>query len=64
MDKKIILSGAEISVYVNQSNSISISDDESCIFFDECCAEKICKMILEAAKELREEEKTEITYGD
>lgn len=50
MDKKIILSGAEISVYVNQSNSISISDDESCIFFDECCAEKICKMILEAAK--------------
>lgn len=50
-----------IRIYRNIENGISIMDDFSMytnepdiISFDECMAEKICKYILEVAKEIRE----------
>jgi len=49
-----------IRIYRNAVNEISIMDDISMytepeiISFDECMAEKICKHIMEVAKEIRE----------
>lgn len=54
MEREITLGSAKISVYVNRGGSISISDEDGYwVVFDECCAEKICRMIMETANEIR-----------
>lgn len=45
------------SVYVNVSNSITIQSekDGDVIIIDECCAEKLCSLIMKCAKLIRSE---------
>lgn len=45
-----------LEVFVNKKNEISVYDniDDFAISFDECMAEKLCRIILEVAKEIRE----------
>lgn len=46
-----------LEVFENQTGEITIYDNwlEDGISFDECMAEKLCKAIMEVAKEIREE---------
>lgn len=49
---------ASLEVYQNINRDIIINDtneEYGCIVLDECMAEKLCKYILEVAKEIREE---------
>ena len=53
MERKI----GSIEVFENQAGNITILDNDNdwaAIEIDECMAEKICKYILEVAKEIRE----------
>ena len=51
-----MLGQSELEVFVNDIGSITIKDDDdSFVVFDECCAEKVCKFIMEVAKEIREQ---------
>lgn len=45
-----------LEVFVNKKNEISVYDNEAdfAVSFDECMAEKLCRIILEVAKEIRE----------
>lgn len=45
------------SVYVNTSNTITIEDADGTdmIIIDECCAEKLCSLIMKCAKLIRSE---------
>lgn len=48
-----------LEVYPNNGGGISIEmldtpSNEPIIAFDECCAEKLCNMIMEVARQIRE----------
>jgi hypothetical protein len=55
MSNKIILGNTTLEVFVSECDSISIMDVEREVWvhFDECCAEKVCRMIMDTAKEIR-----------
>lgn len=57
MERKITIGAGMLEVFYNDIGSITIKDDEgSFVSFDECCAEKICKFIMEVAQEIRSEQ--------
>lgn len=47
-----------LEIYINKNNEVIIFDNdlENAVCFDECMAEKLCRMILDVAKEIREAE--------
>lgn len=52
-ERKIFVADGELSIYENEIGSISISDGDTWVLFDECCAEKVCKYIMEVAMQIR-----------
>lgn len=57
MERKITIGAGMLEVFYNDIGSITIKDDDdSFVSFDECCAEKICKFIMEVAQEIRSEQ--------
>lgn len=59
MVKKFTNKVASLDVFENINNEIVIKDtaaDWGAVAFDECLAEKLCRMIMKVAKKIREEQ--------
>lgn len=53
MKERKLCSNEEIKVFENELGSICIRSDDEWVYFDESCAEKICKFIMEVAQQIR-----------